>query len=54
MLKSGVSVGGRERDRGPVVTHCAGVEEGQPRDDGAEERDHADRGKGTVSYYAVG
>jgi len=42
-----------ERDRGPAVTDCAGVEEGQPKDGGAEERDYADRGKGTVSYYAV-
>ena len=29
------------------------MEEGQSKDGGAEERDYTDRGKGTVSYYAV-
>lgn len=29
------------------------MEESQPKDGGAEERDYTDRGKGAVSYYAV-
>lgn len=49
----GQDIDGGERDRGPAVTDCAGVEEGQPKDGGAEERYYTDRGKGAVSYYAV-